>query len=63
MKLTPWQTFFKNLVLLPISIYVWLKSDKKHSFTRVDFISIAVALLLPLSVNFFISAAFVRFGL
>lgn len=49
-KLTPWQTFFKNLVLLPISIYVWLKSDKKHSFTRVDFISIAVALLLPLSV-------------
>lgn len=52
-KLSPWETFFKNLVLLPISIYVWFKSDRKHHFTKVDFIIIAVTLLLPLGVSLY----------
>lgn len=52
-KLSPWETFFKNLVLLPISIYIWRKSDSEHRFTMVDFISIAIALALPLGVSLY----------
>ncbi len=52
-KLTPWETFFKNLVLLPISIYIWHKSDSEHRFTMVDFISIAISLALPLGVSLY----------
>lgn len=52
-KLSPWETFFKNLVLLPISIYVWRKSDRGASFSKFDFISIAVALILPLGVSLY----------
>lgn len=52
-KLSPWETFFKNLVLLPISIYVWRKSDRGANFTKFDLISIVVALILPLSVSLY----------
>ncbi len=52
-KLTPWETFFKNLVLLPISIYIWRKSDSEHRFTMVDFISVAISLALPLGVSLY----------
>ena len=52
-KLTPWETFFKNLVLLPMSIYLWLKSDNEKNFTKVDLISIVVALILPLSISLY----------
>ena len=52
-KLTPWETFFKNLVLLPISIYIWRKSDSEPRFTMVDFISVAIALALPLGVSLY----------
>ena len=50
-KLTPWETFFKNVVLLPISIYIWRTSDNGRRFTIVDFVSIAIALVLPLGVS------------
>ena len=50
-KLTPWETFFKNVVLLPMSIYIWRTSDNGHRFTIVDFVSIAIALVLPLGVS------------
>lgn len=52
-KLSPWETFIKNLVLLPISIYVWRKSDRKANFTKFDLISISIALILPLSVSLY----------
>lgn len=52
-KLTPWETFFKNLVLLPIFIYIWRKSDSEHRFTMVDFISVAISLALPLGVSLY----------
>lgn len=52
-KLTPWETFFKNLVLLPISIYIWRKSDSEYRFTMVDFISVAISLALPLGVSLY----------
>ena len=52
-KLSPWETFFKNLVLLPISIYVWRKSDREANFTKFDLASICVALILPLSISLY----------
>lgn len=52
-KLSPWETFFKNLVLLPISIYVWRKSDRGANFTKFELVSIVVALILPLSVSLY----------
>lgn len=52
-KLSPWETFFKNLVLLPLSIYVWRKSDRGANFSKIDFISIAVAIILPLGVSLY----------
>lgn len=35
-KLTPWQTFAKNLVLLPLSVAVWLRyrSDRIFAFSK-----------------------------
>lgn len=52
-KLTSWETFFKNMALLPISIYIWHTSDRGHRFTIVDFVSVAIALVLPLSVSLY----------
>jgi hypothetical protein len=52
-KFSPWETFFKNLVLLPISIYIWRKSDRGYDFTIVDLVSIAIAITLPLGVSLY----------
>ena len=52
-KLTPWETFFKNMALLPISIYIWHTSNRGRRFTIVDFVSVAIALILPLSVSLY----------
>ena len=37
-KLTPWQSFFKNLVLLPFIIIVWwrYRRDRMFAFSRVE---------------------------
>lgn len=37
-KLTPWQTFFKNLVLLPMAFVVWwrYRPDRIFSFSRLE---------------------------
>ena len=52
-KLSPWETFFKNLVLLPISIYIWRKSDRGYGVTIVDFATISIAVTLPLGVSLY----------
>lgn len=52
-KLSPWETFFKNLVLLPISIYVWRKSDSVERLSKFNLIIIAVALILPLGISLY----------
>lgn len=52
-KLTPWETFFKNMALLPISIYIWHISDRGRRFTIVDFVSVAIALVLPFAVSLY----------
>ncbi len=51
-KLTPWQTFAKNLVLLPLSVIVWwrYRRDRIFAFTKAEvgctllFFSIAMGL-------------------
>lgn len=52
-KLTPWETFFKNMALLPISIYIWHTSNRGRRFTIVDFVSVAIALVLPFGVSLY----------
>lgn len=38
-KLTPWQTFFKNLIALPMAVVVWwrYRPDRIFSFSRLEF--------------------------
>lgn len=38
-KLTPWQTFFKNLISLPMAVVVWwrYRPDRIFSFSRLEF--------------------------
>ena len=53
-KLTPWETFFKNVILLPISIYLWRTNYRGDDrITIVDFVSVAIALILPLGVSLY----------
>lgn len=39
LKLTPWQTFFKNLILLPMAVIVWwrYRPDRIFSFSKLEF--------------------------
>lgn len=52
-KLSPWQTFFKNLLLLPISIYIWHTSDRIYPLRKTDLMSIAIAIITPLAVSLY----------
>ena len=40
LKLTPWQTFFKNLVSLPLAVMVWwrYRPDRIFAFKKVEFL-------------------------
>lgn len=40
LKLTPWQTFFKNLILLPMAVIVWwrYRPDKVFAFKKMEII-------------------------
>ena len=52
-KLTPWQTFLKNLVLLPMAIAVWCSSEMESpKWRRVSIITI-VTLALPIAINLY----------
>lgn len=52
-KLTPWQTFAKNVVLLTISIVVLRSSDIEHYRWRYIGVVAAVAVALPLAINIY----------
>lgn len=52
-KLSPWETLFKNLLLLPISVYIWRRSDKEQQITKTDIASIAIAIVLPLGISLY----------
>lgn len=52
-KLTPWQTFLKNIVLLPMAIVVWRNSDAEQPMWRRVAIILAVVVALPLAINLY----------
>ncbi|MDE5695538.1 MAG: DoxX protein, partial [Alistipes sp.] len=53
-KLTPWQTFFKNLVLLPLAVVVWwrYRPDKVFAFNAVE---------IALTCSFFIMSMYLGY--
>ena len=52
-KLTPWQTFAKNIVLLPAAIWLWRNAeDKPHAWSRVAVVMVAAA-ILPIAINLY----------
>lgn len=52
-KLTPWQTFAKNLLLLPAAIWLWRNTvDKPHAWSRVAVVVVA-AVALPMALNLY----------
>lgn len=52
-KLTPWQTFFKNVVLLPVAVAVWWYSERREISWRMVAIVSALAVIIPLAVNLY----------
>ncbi len=52
-KLTPWQTFFKNVVLLPVAVAVWWYSERRATSWRMVAIVSALAVIIPLAVNLY----------
>ena len=52
-KLTPWQTFLKNLVLLPAAILLWRNIEAEKVAWRRTAIIMALALALPLGINLY----------
>ena len=51
-RLSPWETFAKNLVMLPMAIYLWWGSERK-SVGRKEVISSLVVLALALGLNIY----------
>jgi uncharacterized membrane protein YphA (DoxX/SURF4 family) len=52
-KLTPWQTFLKNLVLLPMAVVVWRNSEVAKPKWRRVAIVMAVVVAIPLAINLY----------
>ncbi len=51
-RLTPWQTFAKNLVLLPMAIYVWWGSERRGLRGR-DTLVASLSLVVALGINLY----------
>lgn len=54
-KLTPWQTFAKNVALLPLILCVWYRyrTDALFAFTKREIISTAVVFILSMSLGIY----------
>jgi hypothetical protein len=52
-KLTPWQTFFKNIVLLPMALFLWRNSEAEQPKWRRVAIIMIVVVALPLAINLY----------
>ena len=52
-KLTPWQTFFKNIVLLPMALFQWRNSEAEQPKWRRVAIVMIVVVALPLAINLY----------
>lgn len=53
LKLSPWATFLKNIVMLPLAIALWRTSDRCRGVALREFVILAVAISLPLAVNIY----------
>lgn len=55
LKLTPWQTFFKNLVLLPLAWVVWrrYRPDRIFAFSRAEVVLTFVFFSLSMGLGIF----------
>lgn len=51
--LTPWQTFFKNVVLLILSFIVWRGSRTQQRVGVRDVVILVVAIAIPLAINLY----------
>lgn len=51
-RLTPWETFAKNLVMLPMAIYLWWGSERK-GVERKEVVMSAVVLVLAVGLNLY----------
>lgn len=52
-KLTPWQTFLKNLALLPMAVAVWRNSEAAKPKWRGVAIAAAIVVAIPLAINLY----------
>lgn len=54
-KLTPWQTFFKNLVLLPLAVVVWRyhRGGRLLSFSPLEILLTLLFFLLSMGLGFY----------
>lgn len=54
-KLTPWQTFWKNLILLPMAVVVWwrYRPDRIFSFKRIEFFLMCLFFVGSMSLGYY----------
>lgn len=52
-KLTPWQTFLKNVVMLPMAVALWWYSERRETTWRYVVVVSALAVIIPLGVNLY----------
>lgn len=52
-KLTPWQTFAKNLILLPMAVCIWwrYRPDSAFSFSRLELLLAVLFFVLSMSIG------------
>lgn len=53
LKLSPWATFLKNIILLAIALYVWHNSRNEWRLELREVIVLAFAIFLPLGANLY----------
>lgn len=55
LKLTPWQTFLKNLILLPMAFIVWwrYRPDRIFSFKKLEFVLMCLFFVSSMSLGYY----------
>lgn len=53
LKLSPWATFLKNIIMLPMAITLWRGSDGCDKLRVREFVTLLVAMCVPLAVNIY----------
>lgn len=52
-KLTPWQTFLKNILLLPVAVALWCYSERRATRWQTAAIVSVLAVVIPLGINLY----------